>query len=64
MKGSVVARFGVLPALGILCVALSSYAQGNQGNEYYPNYPRLGIISIGGDQTYQPSMLPILAKFK
>jgi len=69
MRRAIVALCGgVVLALGGLGMALSSYAQGKQGNEipgkgYRPNFPRLGIISIGGDQTYQPSMQPILAKF-
>lgn len=66
MKSTVIARCrsvvgGAVLALGILCMVSSSYAQNSQ--DYHPNYPRLGLIYIGGDQTYPETAWPIMAKF-
>ena len=65
---------GVSLSLGILCLALSSYAQEvefmhhqpdhhQQPDRYQPDFPRLGMIYIGGDQTYPAANWPIMAKF-
>jgi hypothetical protein len=53
---------GAVLAVGIMCLALSSYAQ-ESTVQYHPNFPRLGMIYIGGDQTYPASAWPIMAKF-
>jgi hypothetical protein len=64
MKRSVVTgSSGMGLALCILCMALSSNAQNPHHQGYYPNFPRLGMIYIGGDQTYPASTWPIMAKF-
>jgi hypothetical protein len=63
MKRAVVARCSSLVlALGLQCMTLSSHAQAPRVN-YRPDYPRLGMIYIGGDQTYPASVWPTLAKF-
>ena len=63
MKRTLVARRSrVVLALGLLCMALSSYAQ-DLNVQYHPDFPRLGMIYIGGDQTYPASTWPIMAKF-
>ena len=51
--------------LSILCMVSSSYAENshNHGYRYHPNYPRLGLIYIGGDQTYPETAWPTMAKF-
>jgi len=43
-------------------MALSSYAQ-DFTIEYHPDFPRLGMIYIGGDQSYPASTWPLMAKF-
>lgn len=68
MKRAVVARSGVVLAFGVLCLALSAYAEHKHGDDfpgvrYRPDYPRLGMIYIGGDQTYPPANWPIMGKF-
>jgi hypothetical protein len=45
---------GAVLALGIMCPALSSYAQQPELTQYQPDYPRLGMIYIG-DQSYPAS---------
>lgn len=63
MKRALVARHSrVVLALGLLCMALSSYAQ-DLNVQYHPDFPRLGMIYIGGDQSYPASTWPIMAKF-
>lgn len=74
MKRAAVARpkhivSGAILSLSVLCLSLSSHAQEaefkrHQPDRYYqPNFPRLGMIYIGGDQTYPASVWPIMAKF-
>lgn len=68
MKRTVFARCkffvgGMVLALGILCMASSSYAQNPHDQGYHPNFPRLGLIYIGGDQTYPETAWPVMAKF-
>lgn len=63
MKRTVVAQCrNVAFALGLLSPALLSYAQDSTIN-YEPTFPRLGMLYIGGDQTYPASTWPTLAKF-
>lgn len=63
MKRVVIVRCsGVVLALSVLCMALSSYAQ-ESTIQYHTNFPRLGMIYIGGDQTYPVANWPIMAKF-
>ena len=63
MKRAIVAQFsGVVLALGLLCTAHSSYAQ-DPSVQYQPDFPRLGMIYIGGDQTYPPANWPIMGQF-
>jgi hypothetical protein len=61
MKRAVATRSVVL-VFGILCMALSGFAQSPQV-QYNPDFPRLGMCYIGGDQTYPSSSWPIMAKF-
>ena len=68
MKRAVVVRSkhivsSAVLAFGIMCPALSSYAQEPQFIEYRPDYPRLGLIAIGGDQTYPAAAWSTYAKF-
>jgi hypothetical protein len=63
MNRAVIARCsGVVLALGLLSMAQSSYAQG-PSVQYQPNFPRLGMIYIGGDQSYPPANWPIMGQF-
>jgi len=80
MKRSAVVRTkhivsGAVLTLGIVSVAMSSYAQVPEFRHdqpdnrhpsdsiYQPDFPRLGMIYIGGDQTYPSTAWPIMAKF-
>jgi len=64
MKRVIFARCSsVVLALGALCMALPGHAQNPHDQGYHPNFPRLGMIYIGGDQTYPASAWPIMAKF-
>lgn len=63
MKRAVIARCSsAVLAFGLLCMTPSSHAQ-NTADQYQPNFPRLGMIYIGGDQTYPSTAWPIMAKF-
>jgi hypothetical protein len=46
-----------------MCLTSSTYAQKLERAQYQPDYPRLGLIYIGGDQTYPASAWPIMGKF-
>jgi hypothetical protein len=51
-------------AAGVGAVDLTAFAQSLLvSNEYEPNFPRLGLIANGGDQTYPPANWPTFAKF-
>lgn len=64
MKRAIFARLScVVLAFGVLGMALPSYSQNPHDQSYHPDFPRLGMLYIGGDQTYPASTWPIMAKF-
>jgi hypothetical protein len=68
MKRAIVVRLkrivsGAVLAFDMMLMAVSSHAQQPERNRQQPDYPRLGMIYIGGDQTYPASAWPIMAKF-
>lgn len=51
-------------AAGVSAVDLNAFAQlPFAPNEYQPNFPRLGLIAIGNDQSYPPANWPTFGKF-
>jgi len=53
----------VVVGFGAMWVAMSGYSQEPEHSQYHPDFPRLGMIYIGGDQTYSLSTWPVTAKF-
>ena len=51
-------------AAGMSAVDLTAFAQlPFASNEYQPDFPRLGLIAIGNDQSYPPANWPTFGKF-
>lgn len=51
-------------AAGVSAVDLAAFAQlPFASNEYQPDFPRLGLIAIGHDQSYPPANWPTFGKF-